>query len=523
MALVACFRSQPTDVAGRGGGAETTDGQIVAVEGMVKGVRVRLVPLDFDPLAEKGLPESFATETDASGRYAFKHIPEGRYNLEAVQPRDGTRLFLPGIVIGPERSTTLPKAYLAHPGKLRLSWEGKRLGYVYMRGTTLLRPLSASDSGASILLDSLPIGRLPPLLWFRPGADSGLRITDSLTILPQDTTVWNVFAAWAHRAAFNLNTTAMGMGTEGALNGFPVLVRLAAADFDFSQASPTGGDIRFSGAEGSELAYYVESWNADAGQADIWVRMPKVLLNQERNSFRMHWGNAEAASRSAGPAVFGPDNGFSAVLPLNEAGNDLPGGYEDVTGSGRNGTGISLAAYPSIPGVIGWGQSLNGIDQWIEVAGGFPAGTAPRSVSLWAKSETPLVSSYLANYGTLGDLESFGLWNNAGTWFAWLWGNSNDIGTTAKVDAAWHRITLDYDGATVRVYVDGIMAGSDAKILATSPTGFTLGKGYEGKPSWKGEVDGVEVSTVSRSPDWVELSFEIQRSGSRILQFQILE
>lgn len=523
-AVAACFRSQPTEVSGRGGGAETTDGQIAAAAGMAQGVQVRLVPIDFDPLAEEALPPSFSAVTDAAGNYAFQRIPAGSYNLEAVQPRDGTRLFLSGIAIGPGRSRTLPKASLSDPGKLRLAWEGGHPGYLYMRGTTLLRRIPASEENAPVMvLDSLPTGRLPPLRWAPSMADTGSPITDSLSILPRDTTNWTVFAAWSHHGAWRLDTASPITEVDGALEDFPMLVRLAASDFDFSQAAPDGRDLRFSDLEGTELPYQIERWDTQAGRGDIRVRMPKVDFGRSGISFHMHWGNAESASRSSGPAVFGADNGYVAVLHLDEAGNSLPGGYADATGSGREGTGISLTGAASASGAIGSGQAMNGIDQWIEIAGEFPTGNAPRSVSLWAKSERPLVPSYLANYGSASDLASFGLWNNAGTWFAWHWGNSNDIETTAKVDTAWHRITLDYDGATTRFYVDGIPVGSDAKILATSSFGFTLGKGYEDKLPWKGLVDEVEVSSVSRSPDWVKFTFETQRPGSTLLRLEILK
>jgi hypothetical protein len=520
LVLSACFRDEATGVAGRGGGAETTDGRIVAAAGMAQGVRVRLVPVDFDPLAAGSFPDSLSAVTDSEGRYTFTGIPEGRYNLEAMQPLDGTRLFLAGLAIDRKGSGTLPTAALAGPGKLRLAWEGSHYGYLYMRGTTMLRRIRTEEIEEPILvLDSLPAGKLPPLQWSRTPSDAALRITDSLAITPTETADWSVYAAWSHHASLHIGK----IDGTAVLHGFPLLIRLTAADFDFGQAGPGGEDVRFSSPEGPELAYEIDRWDAQAGRADIRVRLPELDPARDGNSFRMHWGNAQAASRSSGPAVFGADNGFLAVLPLDETGNTAPGGYTDVTGSGRKGTGVALAADASRPGVIGSAQAFNGIDQWIEVAGEFPAGSAPRNVSLWAKSESPLTPSYLANYGSPGDLAYFGIWNNAGTWYAWHWGNSNDIETTAKVDTAWHLITLDYDGAASRVYVDGLLAGSDAKSLATTPAGFAVGKAYEAKSPWKGMVDEVEVSGTSRSADWLRFTFETQRPDASRLRLEILE
>jgi hypothetical protein len=520
LALSGCFREEATGVAGRGGGAETTDGRIVAAAGMAQGVRVRLVPVDYDPVSAGTFPDSLSSVTDAEGRYSFAGIPEGRYNLEATQPQDGTRLFMTGIVIDRDGSRTLPTSALAKPGHLRLTWEGSHYGLLYMRGTTWLRRIpSAEIEKPTLVLDSLPAGRLPPLHWSRTASDTSVPITDSVTIAPADTADWSIYAAWSHHASIHIGKSD---GT-AVLKDFPLLLRLTSADFDFAQAGSGGEDIRFSSPEGPELAYVIDRWDSEAGRADIRVRLPDLDPARDGNSIRMHWGNAESSSRSSGPAVFAADNGFLAVLPLDETGNAAPEGYADVTGSGRKGTGIAMTADAGRAGVIGTAQALNGIDQWIEVAGEFPAGNAPRSVSLWAKSESPATPSYLANYGSPSDLAYFGIWNDAGTWYAWHWGNSNDIETSAKVDTAWHLITLDYDGATSRFYVDGTLAGSDAKTLATTPLGFAVGKAYEAKSPWKGLVDELEVSSVSRSADWLRFVFTTQRPDASLIRFEKLE
>ena len=202
-ALPGC-RSQASDVAGRGGGAETTDGQIVASAGLAQGVRVRLVPADFSSLADDAWPDSLAAVTDAAGKYAFKSVAGGRYNLEALQPRDGTRLFLSGLVIDGDASRSLPAAALDRPGRLRLHWEGPHRGFLFMRGSTFRHRISVDEIEAPILeLDSLPMGTLPPLYWSTTQADTaGARITDSLAILPDSPEVRYNFALTLKKAGY---------------------------------------------------------------------------------------------------------------------------------------------------------------------------------------------------------------------------------------------------------------------------------------------------------------------------------
>lgn len=517
--MTACLKGQPTETAGRGGGVETTDGEILAAAGMAEGTRVRLVAEDYNPLATETFPESLTAFTDANGKYAFKGVPSGRYNLEAFQPKDGTRLFLSGLVIIGSGSSTLPTARLAKGGRLRLQWEAGHRGYLFLRGTDILHQITTEEIEAPmIVLDSLPAGRLPPVFWSKTKTDTmGTPLTDSIDVAPDSSRDWAVFAAWAHHGTWHINTTSAGAGTLGDVTAFPMLVRLSSVDFNFSEAALDGRDIRFSDPDGSELKFQVESWNAAAGRAEIWVRVPKVAGGSDQGAFNMHWGNADADSHSSGPAVFGADNAFAAVLHLNEKGNTLVGGYADATGSGRSGTGIALADSSTVDGVAGQCLNLDGTSQWMRVAGSFPGANSPRSLSVWAKTTKPLARSYLALYGSANDLATFGAWNNVGTWMAWHWGNSNDITTSAMVDSGWHQITMDYDGVTSRFFLDGILVGSDVKVLATTPSGFIIGNDYAGSYPWPGEVDEVEVSTGFRSVDWIKLSYQTQRPGSKIL------
>jgi hypothetical protein len=394
---------------------------------------------------------------------------------------------------------------------------------LFLPGTDIVHRITVAEIESPLaVLDSLPPGRLPPVYWSPSKTDTiGVRLTDSLDVVADSTSDWSVFAAWAHHGTWRINTSGTGAGTSAAVAEFPMLVRLTAAEFDFGEAAVDGRDIRFSDPDGSELHFQVERWDAAAGLAEIWVRIPKVDGASERDAFLMHWGNAEAESHSSGPTVFSPANAFAAVLHLDEKGNSRDGGYADATGSGRSGTGIALADSGAGEGAVGPGQTLDGVRQWIRVEGNFPEGNAPRSLSVWGKAINPAARSYLAVYGSANDLATYGAWDNFGKWMVWHWGNGNDLESSAAVDSGWHQVTLDYDGVTSRIYLDGALAGSAEENLATTPTGFVIGNEPAGGYPWQGDVDEVEVSAVSRSVDWIKLSFASQRPGAKILRLEI--
>ena len=68
------------------------------------------------------------------------------------------------------------------------------------------------------------------------------------------------------------------------LNDYQVLVELYDSDFP-DEAQPDGDDIRFTDADGHELSYWVEEFDAGAERARIWVKVPLIPANGGAKSF----------------------------------------------------------------------------------------------------------------------------------------------------------------------------------------------------------------------------------------------
>jgi len=123
---------------------------------------------------------------------------------------------------------------------------------------------------------------------------------------------------WQHSGSYYILPTPEGadLPATASEENFPLLVRLNRGNFDFTQASAKGEDIRFS-ANGKPLAYQIEEWDAAAGQASIWVRIPMIRGNA-RQEIKMHWGKPDAASESKGSAVFNESNGYVVVMHMGD-------------------------------------------------------------------------------------------------------------------------------------------------------------------------------------------------------------
>nr|QNO49570.1 hypothetical protein IDCAPMJN_00006 [Methanosarcinales archaeon ANME-2c ERB4] len=86
------------------------------------------------------------------------------------------------------------------------------------------------------------------------------------------------------------------------LSDYQVLVALAGSDFP-EEAQAGGDDIRFTDADGNELSYWVEEFDAGSEHAKIWVKVPEIPANGAAG-ITMWYGNPGAGSVSDGEAVF---------------------------------------------------------------------------------------------------------------------------------------------------------------------------------------------------------------------------
>ncbi len=86
------------------------------------------------------------------------------------------------------------------------------------------------------------------------------------------------------------------------LRDYQVLVELSGSDFP-EEAQADGDDIRFADADGVNLGYWVEEFDAGSRRAKMWVAVPLIPANGEVG-VTMWYGNPGAESESDGEAVF---------------------------------------------------------------------------------------------------------------------------------------------------------------------------------------------------------------------------
>ena len=542
--LIGCYQTKPGDVAG-GGGVETTGGAIASISGSLTGARVRLIPASYDPLGAGAFPDSLETRTREDGTFLFRGVAPGTYNLDVWQPGDGTRAFRTGITVTKDVSSTLPVDTLREPCRARLHLEGVHRGFIFQTGTANKRKLEYVEAdSATLVLDSLPVGTLPPISLADSVAVSGpspsVPLTDSLKTVAGGLIEPAAYTSWAHQGTWSIDTSGAGEAWIRSAGDYPVAVRLSNPGFDFTQAMANGEDLRFADADGNALPYAIERWDAGAGKAAVWVNLKRAGIRAVGGAFRMYWGKTGAIAMGRSEAVFDTALGFTCVWHLSETGNNKKNGYADATATQLGGWGTEMVADDPESGLVAGAQIFDGKSRnirmdnaplawkgafaasaWIEP--GFGSGDDMDRVIL-ARWEENQSSGFVLQYspGVKGLRLILGMASPARIF-------TLDAPNLAFNQGDWHHVAATFDGKTASLYWDGSLLAQQSPGSAAIADNFRdLLIGAKGDPDpnlaetqfFLGRIDEVRILRTVNNPDWIQMDYRTQRPGSTALHME---
>ncbi len=325
------------------------------------------------------------------------------------------------------------------------------------------------------------------------------------------------YPGWQQEGSLFILTTPEGadLTADDIVEGFPLLVRLTKGSFDFSQTKPQGEDIRFSTA-GKPLPYQIEEWDAAAGHASVWVRIPQIKGNA-RQELKVHWGKGDAVSKSNGAAVFSADNGYATVLHMGDPLKDELGTVTPEDGGTTVVAGIVGSARHLVPGKgIKCGDNIKG----------FPFSNNPFTSECWFRADNAGSSifcwgRYAKRFnGNTGDGNLVDLTFASPPALQW----SSDGGGGAKAATEpklnqWYHIAATFEKGISKIYVNGKLDGSrDAGVNAMSMMNdIYMDIGGHRSATFGGDIDEVRVSRVARSPEWMKLQYENQKPGQTLV------
>lgn len=335
------------------------------------------------------------------------------------------------------------------------------------------------------------------------------------------------YTAWAHSRLLYYDTSPSGAGVPGAVTGFPVLVRLSAPEFPFSEALRTGRDLRFSKPDGTPMPFEIDSYDSTAGKAAIWVLADTVKGGSKGALLRLYWGNPAAAASGDSDKVFTSANGFLAAWHLggryqNPRPNSVPGGKEAVAGN--------YDADEQTAGMIGLADSLDGGNPGDHLQTWQPLDSISKgfTFSMWARPVGAAPWQRLMDFGN-GAAQNNLLLGRVGSSDSLYFENWNGTGRSAISAAGailpgeWQLFAVTVAGKSARIYRNGVevAAGDFTDSIAS---GQRLSN-YIGRSNWsadayfRGVIDEPEVSFAARSADWIKLAYANQKPGQALLSF----
>ena len=504
---------------------------------------VRIMLSDYNPLKNGPLTDSCIDTTNADGMYRFVARHGRAYSIQGVRMSLLTRVMASGVKLENE-DITVPQCTLKAPGSITVSLPAgidAKFGYVNVPGSDILS--FVNDRSGFITLDSVPTGVIPSLEYSSPFITSSTVIRYNVPVLPADTTI--VFnPSWKYARRLLLNTSASGAQVSGEVYDFPVLVRLSAVNFNFSQAKTGGEDVRFAKNDGTPLSYQIERWDPVSEHAEAWVKVDTVRGNDGSQYITMYWGasTSSVTSLSNSQAVFDTGKGFQGIWHLGETDSLAP----DATGNGYAGTEYFTA---SIAGMIGNARHFNGTSSIIRMkgtAGGtlsFPE-NGHYTLSAWIYHDT-LADSITYLIAGKGELQYFiknfdrgvSTSDHERQWefTEYHGGNIRQASTYVPATAkSWFYLVGVRDQTNQYLYVNGALAMAGYQVIGTgqgqpprdTTDDFTIG-GFlrfvtdwnQGYAYFSGAIDEVEVSSVPRSADWIKLCYMNQRADDKLVVF----
>ena len=314
---------------------------------------------------------------------------------------------------------------------------------------------------------------------------------------------------WKHSGTVTILTTPDGanLPADARVEQFPLLVTLHKDFFDFSQAQPHGEDLRFFATDGTPLPYQIDTWDAQNGQAKIWVRVPLIEGNQ-RQPLTLKWGNPSAASESSGNAVFNESNGYVSVWHMGEPTQDEVGTLESVDTGTSDAEGMIGRArrFPGGKGIFG-GDKITA----------YPSGSSSHSTEAWFKASVP--NTTIIGWGNEGG----GRGSKVRMQFrspphVHIDSDFSDVNaeSTLPLDQ-WIHVVHTYDKQDGKLYINGLLDGMAGPLLdIKKPMRLWIGGWYDNY-DFKGEIDEVRISQVARPASWVQLQYANQKPAQTLV------
>ena len=313
---------------------------------------------------------------------------------------------------------------------------------------------------------------------------------------------------WAHKKKLSFDTSANGTEIKEDVMQLPLLVRLHSGNFKFSEVKPDGSDLRFFAADSkTPLKYHIENFDAANELANVWVALPKLTANSDKDSLIVKWGNPSATSAGDSKGTYDADQIFVYHFGTTEGAGTQ--GVRDATGDANNPNASGAKPVPSGP--IGAAAGFDGTSK-IDLSASPSLKLGPASgftFTAWIKlAGNDNATLYSQHDGS----KTLKIGLTGGALFV---SNAASVAsaTIALKPGIWQHIAVVGSVGKASFYVDGNEAGSGALTLPDMAGEAVIGEGL------KGEMDEVTLAGTARSASYIKALADSQSADTLMLSF----
>src|SRR5581483_214807 len=289
--------------------------------------------------------------------------------------------------------------------------------------------------------------------------------------------------SWAYRKAVFINHTQVSGSTP--LSNFPVLISLTDPNLQ-AFAKADASDMVFTSLDAvTKLNHEIDSFNPSTGQLSAWVSIPSLSPSTDTVLY-LYYGNPSALPQQNPAGVW--DANFGAVYHFSNAAAD----------STSQNNGAAVGSIPSAPGLIGSAASAAfSSSRYFDL--GAAAGVQPRHTGTFQAWINPaalaVYNTFLANGAVATDLNGVQFWN-AGPGRSWNFEIANGstknraVSTATAAVGSWMHVAGTWDGASVKIFINGVLSGSAPQTLDPTPAYSTkIGVSGEKAYPFNGLID----------------------------------
>ncbi len=281
-----------------------------------------------------------------------------------------------------------------------------------------------------------------------------------------------------------------------------------------SEPDPNGGFVNIGAFGGTSLASkspeeYVLVINPDGSESWITEQSFEIEWRSRLSPSRVRDGDYRDIVSASSPEFYLHFN--DPLQPFaDHSGNGLS---PDVFGS----PGLASSGAFGLDRAV----QLDGTDDYLDLPDGFADLTAGFSYNVWAYAETVDSWSRYFDFGNGAASDNIALARDAGSDDLRFWifrgsGSTSVVASDVLKLNEWQMITATYDGATMRIYVDGQEVASTA---STPPNVIQRTQNYIGRSNWndpfyQGSFDQSEFHNRALTPQEIQDRFNARPTDS---------